>query len=194
MSSTRLIAITGGIGSGKSIISDILRAMGHKVYDCDTRAKALMDTDESIKNDLIDLISIDAVRNDRTIDRKLLSEIVFNDPDALSRLNSIVHKAVRADLRRWRDTSSDKTVWVETAILYASRLDREVDEVWEVTAPTELRVQRVMKRNSMSREQVLARISSQSTTAAQLHPLTKAIVNDGVEPVLPQILSLLPVG
>lgn len=191
MSSTRLIAITGGIGSGKSIISDILRAMGHKVYDCDTRAKALMDTDESIKNDLIDLISIDAVRNDRTIDRKLLSEIVFNDPDALSRLNSIVHKAVRADLRRWRDTSFDKTVWVETAILYASRLDREVDEVWEVTAPTELRVQRVMKRNSMSREQVLARISSQSTTAAQLHPLTKAIVNDGVEPVLPQILSLL---
>lgn len=191
MSSTRLIAITGGIGSGKSIISDILRAMGHKVYDCDTRAKALMDTDESIKNDLIDLISIDTVRNDRTIDRKLLSEIVFNDPDALSRLNSIVHKAVRADLRRWRDTSSDKTVWVETAILYASRLDREVDEVWEVTAPTELRVQRVMKRNSMSREQVLARISSQSTTAAQLHPLTKSIVNDGVEPVLPQILSLL---
>ncbi|WP_438638202.1 dephospho-CoA kinase [Muribaculum gordoncarteri] len=72
-----------------------------------------------------------------------------------------------------------------------SRLDREVDEVWEVTAPTELRVQRVMKRNSMSREQVLARISSQSTTAAQLHPLTKTIVNDGVEPVLPQILSLL---
>ncbi len=165
--------------------------MGHKVYDCDTRAKALMDTDESIKDDLINLISIDAVRSDRTIDRKLLSEIVFNDPDALSRLNSIVHKAVRADLRRWRDTSSDKTVWVETAILYASRLDREVDEVWEVTAPTELRVQRVMKRNSMSREQVLARISSQSTTAAQLHPLTKTIVNDGVEPVLPQILSLL---
>ena len=191
MSSTRLIAITGGIGSGKSVISDILRAMGHKVYDCDTRAKALMDTDESIKDDLINLISIDAVRSDRTIDRKLLSEIVFNDPDALSRLNSIVHKAVRANLRRWRDTSSDKTVWVETAILYASRLDREVDEVWEVTAPTELRVQRVMKRNSMSREQVLARISSQSTTAAQLHPLTKSIVNDGVEPVLPQILSLL---
>lgn len=191
MSSTRLIAITGGIGSGKSVISDILRAMGHKVYDCDTRAKALMDTDESIKDDLINLISIDAVRSDRTIDRKLLSEIVFNDPDALSRLNSIVHKAVRADLRRWRDTSSDKTVWVETAILYASRLDREVDDVWEVTAPTELRVQRVMKRNSMSREQVLARISSQSTTAAQLHPLTKTIVNDGVEPVLPQILSLL---
>ena len=191
MSSTRLIAITGGIGSGKSVISDILRAMGHKVYDCDTRAKALMDTDESIKDDLINLISFDAVRSDRTIDRKLLSEIVFNDPDALSRLNSIVHKAVRADLRRWRDTSSDKTVWVETAILYASRLDREVDEVWEVTAPTELRVQRVMKRNSMSREQVLARISSQSTTAAQLHPLTKSIVNDGVEPVLPQILSLL---
>lgn len=191
MSSTRLIAITGGIGSGKSVISDILRAMGHKVYDCDTRAKALMDTDESIKDDLINLISIDAVRSDRTIDRKLLSEIVFNDPDALSRLNSIVHKAVRADLRRWRDTSSDKTVWVETAILYASRLNREVDEVWEVTAPTELRVQRVMKRNSMSREQVLARISSQSTTAAQLHPLTKNIVNDGVEPVLPQILSLL---
>lgn len=191
MSSTRLIAITGGIGSGKSVISDILRAMGHKVYDCDTRAKALMDTDESIKDDLINLISIDAVRSDRTIDRKLLSEIVFNDPDALSRLNSIVHKAVRADLRRWRDTSSDKTVWVETAILYASRLDREVDEVWEITAPTELRVQRVMKRNSMSREQVLARISSQSTTAAQLHPLTKSIVNDGVEPVLPQILSLL---
>lgn len=191
MSSTRLIAITGGIGSGKSVISDILRAMGHKVYDCDTRAKALMDTDESIKDDLINLISINAVRSDRTIDRKLLSEIVFNDPDALSRLNYIVHKAVRADLRRWRDTSSDKTVWVETAILYASRLDREVDEVWEVTAPTELRVQRVMKRNSMSREQVLARISSQSTTAAQLHPLTKTIVNDGVEPVLPQILSLL---
>lgn len=190
--SVRLIALTGGIGAGKSIISSVLRCEGFPVYDCDSRAKALMDVDAGIRLQICRLIHHEAVR-DGVIDRRLLADIVFADEEKLRLLNSIVHEAVRNDIKRWSTQNSHNSkAFVETAILYQSRLDRMVEEVWEVTAPTEVRIARVMRRNALSREEVIARVNSQdSYSPEKLHPCTHIILNDGVMPVLPRIKSLL---
>lgn len=188
----RLIAIAGGIGSGKSIVSQILRVMRFKVYDCDKEARALMDRDEEMKSRIERLIAADVILADRTIDRRRLAEIVFADEMMLATLNGIVHEAVREDIMRWKQANADeRLLWVESAIIYESGIDRMVDEVWEVTAPVDLRVERVMARNSMSRDQVMERIEAQSRTDFEPHRCVRTIVNDGIAPVLPQVLRLL---
>lgn len=188
---TSLIAIAGGIGSGKSVVSRILRAMGCKVYDCDSEARRLMDNDEVIKCRLAEMIAPEVILHDRSIDRRRLAEIVFADRRKLETLNSIVHSAVRDDILRWKAcNAAARTLWVESAIIYESGIDAMVDEVWEVTAPVDLRVERVMVRNSMSRAQVMERIEAQAATIYVPHHCVKTIINDEVTPLLPQIEQL----
>lgn len=187
----RLIAITGGIGAGKSVVSNVLRALGYKVYDSDSEAKRLMDTSENIKNDLSTFIDKNVVDDNGTIDRKKLADIVFNDADKLLLLNKIVHAAVRDDIREFTHQSQQYPVFVETAILYQSEIDRMVDAVWDVTAPVDVRICRVMKRNSLTAEQVKARIESQQFTPENPHPNLTVIINDDKTAVLPQIERLI---
>ena len=184
-----LIGIAGGIGSGKSVVSRILYVMGYPVYDCDSRAKAIMDADPAIHRSLREQIHELAVV-EGIVDRRLISEIVFSDSQALARLNSIVHSAVFRDLEHWCRAQSASKLFVESAIFVSSGLIDRVDDVWEVTAPVELRIERVVKRNGISPEQVAARIESQR--AEQLNSFDcKHIVNDGVAALLPQIHNLL---
>lgn len=188
----RLIAIAGGIGSGKSVVSRILRAMGKKVYDCDTEARRLMDSDENIKCRIEECIAPEVILADRSIDRRHLAAIVFADKKMLDTLNGIVHSAVRDDISRWKAANEKYgTLWVESAIIYESGIDAMVDEVWDVTAPVELRIKRVMSRNSMSREEVIRRIDAQSAVSHQPHPRIRTLVNDEVTPLLPQIQQLM---
>jgi len=187
----RLVAVTGGIGSGKSVVCRILAASGYEVYDCDSRAKWLMDNSAEIKCGLCRAIHPEVVKGG-CIDRQLLSSIVFSDKDKLQALNSIVHGAVLADIALWANAHADAGVmFVETAILYQSGLDRMVDEVWEVTAPEQVRVERVMKRNGMSEADVRARIRSQSFVPERRHSRAMRIFNDGRESLLLQIDALL---
>lgn len=191
MPNPSLIAVTGGIGSGKSVVCNVLRTLGYPVYDCDSRAKALMDADQEIKRRIASEITPSAIDADGRIDRKALSRIVFNDADKLNTLNAIVHSAVRADLRAWRKALKCDVCFVETAILYQSGLDREVEAVWEVTAPVDVRIARVQKRSGLTADEVRARIASQSFTPPTLHPLTYPIINDGRTSLLQQIAALL---
>lgn len=185
----RLVAVTGGIGSGKSVVCRILSALGHEVYDCDSRAKWLMDNSAGIKEELCRAIHPDVVK-DGCIDRSMLSGIVFSDACKLQALNSIVHGAVLADIARWAETK-EGNIFVETAILYQSGLDRMVDEVWEVTAPEHMRVERVMKRNGMPEADVRARINSQVFEPGRRHARVRQIVNDGLQSLLLRIDALL---
>ncbi len=189
---SKIIAITGGIGSGKSVVSHILRCNSYTVYDCDSEAKRLMDSDTDIHAKLNFHIHPQAVKNG-VIDRRLIAEIVFASPDKLKRLNSIVHGAVLDDIRRIPvDTLPHNILFVETAILYQSNLDLVVDSVWNVTAPIDIRINRVIKRNSCTREDVLSRINSQeSYKPLRQHSCVRTIVNDGTAPVLPQVIQLL---
>lgn len=137
----------------------------------------------------------EAIAPDGSIDRRRLGEIVFSDAEALARLNSIVHAAVREDLALWAARRPGKLLFVETAILYQSGLDAMVDEVWDVEAPPELRLERVMARNGLDAEAVKARIEAQdSYRPARIHPQTTVIVNDGCVPLLPQLEKLLAVS
>jgi dephospho-CoA kinase len=202
----RITAITGGIGTGKSVVSEILRAMGYPVYDCDSRAKHLMDSDENIKNEIAAQICRDAIDSEGHIDRRRLSEVVFADAEMLRRLNAIVHGAVRNDFIAWTEATDADMVWVETAILYESGFDRLVNAIWEVTAPEHLRIRRVMRRNALTADQVRARIRAQHRPTEQSqsnshhteqsnvnadYKRVSIIVNDEVQPMLPQILSLI---
>lgn len=186
-----LIAVTGGIGSGKSVVCNVLQALGYPVYDSDSRAKALMDADADIKRRIARDISATTIDANGRIDRKALASIVFNNPDKLSALNAIVHTAVRADLRDWAKAQRGELCFVETAILYQSGLDREVEAVWEVAAPIDVRIARVQRRSGLTESEVRARIASQSCTPAVPHPLTYPIINDGRASILQQVNALL---
>lgn len=187
----KLIAITGGIGSGKSVVSQILRKLGYKVYDSDTEARRLMDNSVAIKKDISNKINPSVINEDGSINRKALSNIVFNDSQKLGTLNHIVHSAVRNDLQLYVKRCNNTIVFVETAILYQSEIDRMVDEVWDITAPDDIRINRVINRNSLTAEEVKKRIKSQEFTPEKLHEQTKVIINDDKTAILPQIENLL---
>lgn len=188
---SRLIAITGGIGSGKSVVSRILKVMGYAVYDTDTQARRLMNQSADVKARLVACFGPEIYHNyDGLLNAHRLSQIVFGNDEALSCLNGIVHPAVRRDLRQWAGRCQSRYAFVETALLYESRLCDIVDSIWKVTAPLTTRVQRVMARNGLTEAEVLARIEAQ-TAEDRVNEKTHIIVNDGIEALLPQVMRLL---
>ena len=183
----RLIALTGGIGAGKSVVAQVLRAMGFPVYDCDLEARLLMDTSPLIQRRIAAEVCPEAISG-AGIDRRRLSAAVFSDPRKLQALNAIVHRAVREHFGEWVSRQCRPLVFVETAILYESGLDRAVDSVWEVAAPEQVRVERVMARSGLTAGEVRSRIAAQRPSADPRHRL---LDNSPDRPLLPQILSLL---
>lgn len=184
----RIVAITGGIGAGKSVVCRIVRALGYPVYDCDTEARLLMDADAGMRQRIADEVCVSALRADGSIDRPTLAAAVFADSKALERLNAIVHGAVRNHFAEWASRMQAPVIFVETAILYESGFDSLVNEIWEVTAPTRVRIDRVMKRNGLSREAIERRMAAQSACTRPSH---RIIVNDGEKALIPQIMQLL---
>lgn len=189
---TKAFAIYGGIGTGKSMVSRILKTMGFEVIDCDTVARNIMDSSEMIHQRLINDIHPNAVLNG-VIDRKLVASIVFNDKSKLHHLNSLVHSEVKNYIARRIFATPSETLFVETAILYQSGIDKMVDGVIEIIADKETCIERVMNRNSLSRAEVISRIKSQEFNQYCPHPNAHTIINDGREPILPQVESLLRV-
>lgn len=188
-----LIAVTGGIGSGKSIVCRILMALGYPVYDCDSRAKTLMDSSWEIKRQISENICQEAISPSGEIDRRRLAQEVFADRQLLKQLNTIVHAEVRRDIDQWFRHSESAICFVETAILRESRLDKMVSETWEVVAPSEVRIRRVMHRSSLTAEEVKSRISVQQPFRPEPGSAIRmqTIVNDGQTPILPRVLNLL---
>lgn len=187
----RIIAITGGIGAGKSVVSSILRVAGYHVYDCDSRAKQLMNTSVAIKQSLTENFGQDIYNGDN-LNKSRLSDIIFNDYNALQLVNSIVHPAVRHDIAQWEQEHHGQTpLFVETAILKEGGLDEIVDEVWNVTAPIEIRIERVVKRNATSRSKVIERINSQQEITDAIMKPVFTVINDNITPLLPQVMKEL---
>lgn len=188
-SKKKIIAIAGGIGSGKSVVSDIIRIMGFDVYDCDAEAKRLMNTSEAIKNDLVSAFGADAITEQGEINRPYISSVVFGNQIALNKINSIVHTRVKEDILDKMNRSENDILFVETAILMQSNLLDIINGALLVTAPKEVRVERVMKRNGIAREDVLKRIEAQEGQDYSKISNLKVIENDGIEAVLPQVVK-----
>ncbi|MDE7387860.1 MAG: dephospho-CoA kinase [Muribaculaceae bacterium] len=188
MKEGKVVALTGGIGAGKSVVSHVLRAMGFPVYDCDSEARRLMDSSPAMLARIAAEVAPSAITPDGRLDRARLAEIVFADPSALRKLNSIVHGAVRDHLAARIAESQAPIFFVETAILYESGIDRIVDAVWEVTAPAGERIDRVMARSGLTRSQVESRMAVQRVASAPTH---RIIRNSSSDAILPQILHEL---
>lgn len=186
----RIIAVAGGIGSGKSVVSSILRVLGYDVYDCDREAKRLMNTSDEIKTDLVRCFGDECITSEGLINTKYTSRVVFGNRAALQKINSIVHPRVKDDILDRLKKCRNNVMFVETAILLQSNLLDVVSEVWLISAPESVRLERVMRRNGMSASDVMKRIQAQNGQDYSALQCCRMILNDGVMPVLPQVLKL----
>ena len=185
----RLIAITGGIGSGKSMVSRMLRIMGYRVYDCDFMAKTVTNNNPEAVKSIVEIFGSKAFDEISGIDWRYLASMVFKQKDLILRLNEIIHPLVRKDVAKWSERyASEDFLFVETAILRECGMESMFDNVWVVTAPESLRIERVMKRNALTANAVRERIAAQKEYSGIN---SDTIVNDGAEALLPRILSLL---
>ena len=186
------LGITGGIGSGKSGLSELLRVQGIPVYDCDKEARRLMNESPLIKNRLCALAGSETYSADGQLNRMFLATFMFNDAGHVAQVNAIVHPAVRADFRHWAEERAEKDiVAVESAILFEAGMKDDVDKVILVYTPFQERLQRVMERDNATEEQVRNRMSNQMSDEEKL-PLADYIIHNAEHDALtPQVESLL---
>ena len=186
----KLVAISGGIGSGKSVVSHLLTLLGYSVYDCDSRAKLLMNRSEDVKQELREAFGDDVITPQGMVNRDVLSKIIFGNAEALKTVNSIVHPRVVAEIMSLAGKCNDEYFFFETALPQESGLDKLADAVWLVTAPLEKRIERVIKRSGLTREQVMARIASQDYSNIKNNRV-EYIINDENKSLTNQLLTLL---
>ncbi len=170
------VAITGGIGSGKSKVVELLAQRGVAAYDSDSRAKALMASSPELREQIIECFGSEAYDGEE-INRRYLAERVFNDKEALTKLNAIVHPAVMADFERWAEGEEGNYVVMESAILFEAGLEGSFDATVSVMAPEELRLERAMKRDGATEEQIRERMRNQLSDEERCDRSTFAIVN-----------------
>lgn len=157
---TKIIGLTGGIGSGKTTIANYFKTADVPVYIADDEARKIMQSEEII--DAIRKTFGDTIFDDAILNREKLSQIVFGEPDKLKLLNAIIHPAVKKHFQNWvLNHKNAPFVIYEAAILFESGSYKNCDLIITVTAPIELRIQRVIKRDHTTREQVLKRINLQ---------------------------------
>lgn len=170
------VGVTGGIGSGKSTVCELLRGHGVAVYDSDSRAKSLMAEDATIRAGLIATFGEECY-TDEGLNRAFLASKVFGCDEALQRLNSIVHPAVRADFKAWAECQHSPYVVLESAILFEAGFENEVDATLAVMAPLQERLNRTMSRDGVDRESVLRRMEHQLSDDELHRRATRTIVN-----------------
>ena len=170
------VAITGGIGSGKSKVVELLAQRGVAAYDSDSRAKALMASSPELREQIIECFG-PAAYDGEEVNRRYLAERVFNDKEALTKLNAIVHPAVMADFERWAEGEEGNYVVMESAILFEAGLEGSFDATVSVMAPEELRLERAMKRDGATEEQIRERMQNQLSDEERCDRSTFAIVN-----------------
>ena len=183
-----IIALTGGIGSGKSYVCKLLAERGISVYDCDAHAKELMRTSQSLQLQLSTLIGDDVFR-DGVLQKSILEAYLLRSEDHVQAVNAIIHPAVAHDFEQ------SGQAWLESAILFDSGFDKRthIDKVVCITAPEEVRIHRVMVRDGISRDKTLEWIERQLPQEEVLRRSDYEIINDGIRPLAPQVDHLLSV-
>jgi dephospho-CoA kinase len=187
---SKTIGITGGIGSGKSIVSKILQLMGYPVYSSDQRAKDLMHEDQALVAGLKKLFG-DQAYLDSNLNRPYIAAQIFQDESKRTAMNNLVHPAVRADFQNWVKQQESPLLFQESALLFETGNYKSFDAVVLVSAPEEIRMQRVKERDRLTDEQVKARFAAQLSEEEKMKLADYVIYNDGNQLLIPQILDLL---
>lgn len=174
------VGITGGIGSGKSMVCSMLEERGVAVYNADTRAKGLMNESEALREALIARFGSE-VYGAEGLNRRYLAERVFTNAEELKALNAIVHPAVMDDFDCWAEEQAGDYVVLESAILFEAALEHRVDVVVSVLAPESLRLERAMQRDDATREQIAERMRNQTSDDERVERSKYAVVNIDLE-------------
>ena len=187
---TKIIGLTGGIGTGKTMVAEYFKSLGIPVYIADKEARQLM-TSENIINELSNEFGKEILENG-ILNREKLAQLVFNNPKKLQKLNSIVHPEVKKHFDNWVEKHKNYPFVVkEAAILFESGSYKYCDTIITVTAPLETRLQRVMKRDKTDRESVLKRIENQWTDEERIAKSNYVIHNLAVESTKKQVDEIL---
>ena len=185
------VGITGGIGSGKTTVSKVFEVLGVKVFYADDEAKKVMTTDSILIDALIKEFGPQAYFADGSLNRKYIANIVFNDAVKLARLNAISHPAVFRAFDAWAAQVTDSPyILKEAALLFEASSYKLCHKTIMVYAPLQTRITRVMKRDHISREEVLSRNARQMPDEEKLKLADFSIVNDDSQLVIPQVLAL----
>lgn len=185
-----VIGVTGGIGCGKSVVSRLLRLMGVPVYDCDSEAKRLMHESGAIREALIKVVGDEVYDATGRLNRAYLASYMFGDAGKVALVNSIVHPVVRADFKEWARRSG-AVVAVESAILFEAGMEADVNAVWVVHAPENVRLQRAVSRDKSSEKAVRSRMRCQMSELEYMDCADAVIYNDGKRSIITQVQELL---
>jgi dephospho-CoA kinase len=190
MSQSKLVGVTGGIGSGKSLVCRIFLVLGVPVFNADAEARMIAESEPEVM-DAIRKRFGDDVYQDNRLQRKKLAEKVFGQPSELEALNAIIHPAVRGQFSKWVAGHATHSYLIkEAAIMFESGTYKEMDFLVHVSAPVEMRIDRVMLRDGMSREEVMQRIGNQWPDKERERLSDHIIRNDDTELIIPQIIRL----
>lgn len=185
------IGITGGIGSGKSLVCRIFMLLGVPVYDADSRAKSIMTTDGILVSQIKKEFGVLSYGADGAVNREYLAEHVFKNPEKLKLLNSLVHPRVGEDFKNWVNAQGSAYVLKEAALLFEAGSNAALDKIIVVSAPETLRINRVLQRDKhRTAQQVEDIIHNQLKEEEKLKLADYIIVNDESKPLIPQVLDL----
>lgn len=184
---TLKIGITGGIGSGKSLVCRAFSVLDAPIYYADDKAKWLMSNNDRLKKNIKSLFGDQAYLEDGQLHRAYIGKMIFSNPKKLAELNALVHPAVHADVEKWFSQQTQPYAIEEAALIIESGNSYAFDKIILVTAPVEIRISRVMRRNKISREEVLKRIQNQTTDQYKRKFADIEIVNDGKHSIVDQI-------
>lgn len=181
--------ITGGIGSGKTIVANLFRMIGVPVYDADSSAKKLMQEDPEIQKQIIDLFGDEAYQNGR-LNTSYLSAAVFTSPEKLDQLNNIVHPATIKAANDWFAKQNAPYILKEAALLFESGSVKDLDFIIGVSAHPAIRIKRVMERNKITAEEVRKRMKNQIDETIKMRLCNSVIINDDLHLLIPQVLAI----
>lgn len=182
------IGLTGGIGSGKTLISSLFSILGIPVFYSDAEAKALY-YDDHVKLKVIKLLG-ESSYIDNKLNKQHISSIIFTDKSQLQALNAIIHPAVRDRFEEWASQQHSQYVIQESALIFEINIAHHFDKTILVTAPKDIRIARVIARDGVSRDQVIDRIKNQLDDESKIKLADITIINDGLEYLIPQILTI----
>lgn len=184
------IGITGGIGSGKSVVASLLRLSGIPVYIADEESKRLTNSSPIIREQLIAHFG-EEIYTAEGLNKPLLASLIFGDPNRLAAVNAIIHPVVKHHFEQWVSRQGTPCCAIESAILFESGFDRLVDLSLMVYAPKELRIQRAIARDAASKEAVIRRIESQMADEEKRERADLILLNDDQHALIPQVEQLI---
>lgn len=184
-----IIGLTGGIGSGKSTIAKIFAQLGIPVLDADATAKAIMNEDRSVKTKLIELFGDEAYKENQ-LNRPYIAQLVFEDAFKLQQLNAIIHPITIQYAKDWASKQTAPYVIKEAALFFESGSSEGVEKIIGVTAPKHIRIQRVMQRDQITREDVIKRMEHQLEDSLKMKLCDWVIQNDDFHLLIPQVLAI----